>query len=931
MSWEFPWLQEQIDLYLMHERPRYQAYGQLLESILKRARQKLAPLARIESRAKEPASFAEKCIRKSAKYAAPAYQLTDLCGARVIVDTKEEADLICRFIRRYFSIDEANSEDVRERLKSGEFGYRSVHFVVQVPLSIVEKLELNDQEKKWLAQVNEGDSPETIRTRKAEIQVRTHLQNIWANSFHDRIYKSKLQLPEDYRREASRLAALMESADNGFGDLTAKIDAYEVDYGAYMTPEKMQQEIAILSTVLNYRHEDNYLCSDPHALALRIAKIGKAAGDWQAVVDATRKFVDQESRERDRLRTEYGYALCKLHENDTSDPAFADGQRCLEQVARPWGTDDESEPTQVEMDVTRAQALACLAWSIQTQRRGDFVRRAGTLYRQAYLLDSSNPYHFREFLECQLELKRGDIKCTDLLRPHVDTCIARCQEHAQVGIELPYAYFTIAKLHLFAERPRDCMLAFTQAICTSGTEHPIEEELRSIVELLEHVDDKSGSLEQSRKLLVIGKLAKLQLMVREAEQARKAAAREYDELAKNEITDDDKTDLRQKESELRKLEEKATELDELAEHCRSETLVDELPVTWKGSSRPFAVCKNDLSLRTPIVIVVGGANPKLNEMFAPYREVLESALGGFEGTVFCGGTRQGIPGIVGDISADQDFTLFGYMPEHLPHDADKDEENYTLYFVGDKEFSFVQPLQNWIDILGAGIDPSDVRVLGINGGTISKFEFYLALAMGATVGLVEQSGRAASKLLEEDTWWKRRQLIRLPFDAMSVRAFLHTSQPDWERPELESAARIVHGSYVASAKPKGPSFSTWEDLPPDFKRSCYHQVLYAESILSSAGLIIREKAKDEIELLDLEATLGTERLRELAEMEHGRWNVERLMQGWTYGEKKDVVKKTSPYLVRWENLSEEIKGYDIDAVKNLPEVLREAGLEVYKP
>ena len=79
------------------------------------------------------------------------------------------------------------------------------------------------------------------------------------------------------------------------------------------------------------------------------------------------------------------------------------------------------------------------------------------------------------------------------------------------------------------------------------------------------------------------------------------------------------------------------------------------------------------------------------------------ALGGFEGAVFCGGTRQGIPGIVGDISADEDLSLFGYLPEHLPHDADKDQENYTLYFVGDKEFSFVQPLQKISRSPSAGI------------------------------------------------------------------------------------------------------------------------------------------------------------------------------------------------------------------------------------
>jgi hypothetical protein len=65
-------------------------------------------------------------------------------------------------------------------------------------------------------------------------------------------------------------------------------------------------------------------------------------------------------------------------------------------------------------------------------------------------------------------------------------------------------------------------------------------------------------------------------------------------------------------------------------------------------------------------------------------------------------------------------------------------------------------------------------------------------------------------------------------------------------------------------------------------------------------------------------------------MEHGRWNVERLLLGWSYAEEKDVMKKLSPYLVPWNKLSSEIQKYDIDAILSLPGKLREAGLEVYK-
>ncbi len=75
--------------------------------------------------------------------------------------------------------------------------------------------------------------------------------------------------------------------------------------------------------------------------------------------------------------------------------------------------------------------------------------------------------------------------------------------------------------------------------------------------------------------------------------------------------------------------------------------------------------------------------------------------------------------------------------------------------------------------------------------------------------------------------------------------------------------------------------------------------------------------------------LGKAGLERLAEMEHGRWNVERLLLGWRWAEAKDVARKLSPYLVPWDKLPPEIQEYDLDAIRSLPAKFREAGLEVY--
>jgi hypothetical protein len=59
-------------------------------------------------------------------------------------------------------------------------------------------------------------------------------------------------------------------------------------------------------------------------------------------------------------------------------------------------------------------------------------------------------------------------------------------------------------------------------------------------------------------------------------------------------------------------------------------------------------------------------------------------------------------------------------------------------------------------------------------------------------------------------------------------------------------------------------------------------------------------------------------------------NLERLLRGWRYAPKKDEILKRSPYLVSWEALPDEIREYDLKAVRNFPEILAAGGWEIVK-
>src|ERR1019366_7136329 len=98
------------------------------------------------------------------------------------------------------------------------------------------------------------------------------------------------------------------------------------------------------------------------------------------------------------------------------------------------------------------------------------------------------------------------------------------------------------------------------------------------------------------------------------------------------------------------------------------------------------------------------------------------------------------------------------------------------------------PLQYWTDLLLTDVRPQDVRVVGIDGGTIAGFEYRLALALGAAVGLLEPATRTAATLQQDLDWKSDPNLLALPKDAMTLRAFVQQTSPALSNDQIEAAA-----------------------------------------------------------------------------------------------------------------------------------------------
>jgi hypothetical protein len=189
-------------------------------------------------------------------------------------------------------------------------------------------------------------------------------------------------------------------------------------------------------------------------------------------------------------------------------------------------------------------------------------------------------------------------------------------------------------------------------------------------------------------------------------------------------------------------------------------------------------------LTAPVRIVAGGTDPWLEEQMADYSELLEAGFRDFEGTILSGGTKQGISGIVGAIgrARREQVRTVGYLPRLIPPDATPDPDYDDLCTTEGEDFSPMEPLQNWIDLIVSGVAPADVRVLGINGGRIAAAEYRIALALGATVGLVADSGLRPRGSWHSTTGRHRRAWFACPPIARPCGHFLRRRPNDWPDP-----------------------------------------------------------------------------------------------------------------------------------------------------
>jgi hypothetical protein len=146
----------------------------------------------------------------------------------------------------------------------------------------------------------------------------------------------------------------------------------------------------------------------------------------------------------------------------------------------------------------------------------------------------------------------------------------------------------------------------------------------------------------------------------------------------------------------------------------------------------------------------------------------------------------------------------------------------------------------------------------------------------------------------------------------------------------ETLAKAIHEKYLEDQKKNKPStdasMQLWDNLNEYLKESNRRQADHIPQKLRKIGYgfapvigrkpVVIQLTEKEIEII--------------AELEHERWVSDLQTNGWVLNKKRNVEKKLSPYLVPWNELTDEIKEYDRQAMRAMSDFLGKVGFEIYK-
>ena len=190
----------------------YESYSPVFSEVLSNIEGELKNTIKLNSmptykaRIKSFGSYYKKILRQKPQEAALGTELvtlTDMMGIRVICAFIEDLAVVEEQLLSHFCVKEVERKGAEQSFR--EFGYESVHILIEIPESCRPK---------------NNCSPKLPNNVVCEIQVRTILQDAWAEVEHELIYKSEFNpFDKPLRRKLASINASLSLADTIFQEI----------------------------------------------------------------------------------------------------------------------------------------------------------------------------------------------------------------------------------------------------------------------------------------------------------------------------------------------------------------------------------------------------------------------------------------------------------------------------------------------------------------------------------------------------------------------------------------------------------------------------------------------------------------------------------------------------------------------------------------
>ena len=135
--------------------------------------------------------------------------ITDLLGLRIICPFIQDVIIIEKLINKNFKVTE---NEKKGRYTYNEFGYESTHLLINIPEELISK---------------HGYPGTNI----AEIQIRTILQDAWAEVEHELVYKAEFNPVDSVKRKLAAVNASLSLADIIFKEIRDYQSTYKTQMG----------------------------------------------------------------------------------------------------------------------------------------------------------------------------------------------------------------------------------------------------------------------------------------------------------------------------------------------------------------------------------------------------------------------------------------------------------------------------------------------------------------------------------------------------------------------------------------------------------------------------------------------------------------------------------------------------------------------------